>query len=595
MKEEKHIIKKQIIELNLSSQEGAFELQNEVSRIYHQKIISLIDIFLNQFNISDTIYQIDTLELNLENIDINHLEEELIAKIQQELAKVINISTSHFSAHTQNNHDASETSILMSKLKDQTDSEISSDKDKIDIIEITDQEALQIDIFSYFIENGILPWWSEKLTKQALEECCCNQITNSPHKIKYLLEKYFQDTKQLQRIIYQFSDATLLKIANLFNPNLVELIADYDAATKVIFKQLKQTKNISETKLRLDKWQGIFIMLCSSNYFNNSNQSQLIQENILYISISNGINYDEFMKSILAQRDNITQKEINFKTTFTKILQQLSPSSQDRKFSQEYQQAKLLLKELQELSQNRQAPPRNIQKINQIRDEITLLMNEIQNPDLVKNKLEQITQLNKISQITQTLKVNILEDPNYNQPIFKNTVNTFSDCDEIYIDNAGLVLLWPFMNAFLSKIALVKDNCFVNMTSRKKAILLLQYLVDGSIEFPEHILPLNKILCGLDLLEPIHTNLDITEQEQLESENLLSAVIQNWSILKNTSIEGLRKAFLQRKGVIKVRDGDWLLQVERESYDVLLDKIPWSIGVVKLPWMNNILYVFFCS
>ncbi|NEQ81580.1 MAG: hypothetical protein F6K26_15380 [Moorea sp. SIO2I5] len=152
-------------------------------------------------------------------------------------------------------------------------------------------------------------------------------------------------------------------------------------------------------------------------------------------------------------------------------------------------------------------------------------------------------------------------------------------------------MLWPFLTRFFVTIGLLQNKIFINTTSAERAALLLQYLVDNSTEIPEHILPLHKILCGIYLLEPIDTNLEITEQERAECEKLLSAVIQNWSILKNTSIEGFRRAFLQRNGIVRIRDGSWLLQVERETYDILLDRIPWSIRVVKLPWMDNILYV----
>ncbi|NEO28529.1 MAG: hypothetical protein F6K03_17040, partial [Kamptonema sp. SIO4C4] len=78
---------------------------------------------------------------------------------------------------------------------------------------------------------------------------------------------------------------------------------------------------------------------------------------------------------------------------------------------------------------------------------------------------------------------------------------------------------------------------------------------------------------------------------QSECEQLLSAVIHNWSSLKNTSIAGFRKAFLQREGVLKPWYGSWLLQVERKSYDVLLARIPWGIQTIKLPWMNAVLSV----
>ncbi|MGK7914342.1 MAG: contractile injection system tape measure protein, partial [Prochloraceae cyanobacterium] len=172
-----------------------------------------------------------------------------------------------------------------------------------------------------------------------------------------------------------------------------------------------------------------------------------------------------------------------------------------------------------------------------------------------------------------------------------NTVAPFSDSEEIYIYNSGLVLLWPFLPRIFASLKLIQKGHFVNSESAERAVLILQYLVDAATEIPEHLLLLNKILCGLDFLEPIAANLEITEPQRDECEHLLSAVISNWSILKNTSIEGFRHAFLQREGILKVRNGSWLLQVKQETYDVLLDRLPWSISVVKLPWMNELLHV----
>ena len=57
------------------------------------------------------------------------------------------------------------------------------------------------------------------------------------------------------------------------------------------------------------------------------------------------------------------------------------------------------------------------------------------------------------------------------------------------------------------------------------------------------------------------------------------------------SAEGLRGTFLWRKGVLSSRDGAWLLRVERESYDLVLDRFPWSFEWIKLPWMKAALRV----
>jgi hypothetical protein len=609
--QQRHSIKKQIIEINFSSQAGAFELQNEVSRIYRHKLIPIIDNLLSQFSSSEIIYKINTLEINLGNIDINNIEQELIDKVtqkfEQQLLKEIGVSTYICSAQTQSDTNLHESSILLpgiEALSDETgrgrdkntrENQVSSmdatwDKssfNKIEILETADIEASQLNIFSYFIQTGMLPWWSEKLSKQQIEECCDRLITNSPNKIKYLIEQNFKDTNQLQRIIYQFSDSILLRIVELFtaDADLVEFIADYNADTKLIFKRLEQTKNIPEAKLRLDKWQGIFFSF-SSDSNTKLNKLRLTQANLLHITTTNGINYSDFLNSIVAQINYLSKEGNCFKSTLDKIITEIKSTSKETQFFRQDKQANLLLSELQQLSVNTPISVQYTQQINQLKNELKILLNEIKN-----SATNQTTRLNQLSQITQTLKTKIQQETNYQQSPLINAVNTFSQSDEIYIYNAGLILLWPFLNRFLVKIGLVANNLFINKMSAERASLLLQYLVEDSTESSEHILPLNKILCGIDLLEALNTNLEIATEEQAECENLLSAVIQNWSILKNTSIEGFRKAFLHRNGILRVHNNGWLLQVERETYDILLDRIPWSIQVIKLPWMDSILYV----
>jgi hypothetical protein len=72
---------------------------------------------------------------------------------------------------------------------------------------------------------------------------------------------------------------------------------------------------------------------------------------------------------------------------------------------------------------------------------------------------------------------------------------------------------------------------------------------------------------------------------------MLSEVIRHWSVLKNTSVAGLRETFLQREGRISPAANGWKLQIERKTVDVLLGKLPWGIGIIKLPWMNELMYV----
>jgi hypothetical protein len=71
----------------------------------------------------------------------------------------------------------------------------------------------------------------------------------------------------------------------------------------------------------------------------------------------------------------------------------------------------------------------------------------------------------------------------------------------------------------------------------------------------------------------------------------LQAVIVQAPILGNMSLAGFRGTFLIRDGVLSARDGAWLLRVERQSYDVVLDRIPWTFEWIRFPWMETPLRV----
>ena len=82
----------------------------------------------------------------------------------------------------------------------------------------------------------------------------------------------------------------------------------------------------------------------------------------------------------------------------------------------------------------------------------------------------------------------------------------------------------------------------------------------------------------------------LTDNECAEAGALLDAVLAHWQALRGTRVDGLRSSFLQRRGWIEPRDGAWLLRVEPESFDLLLGRLPWSLGLVRLPWMRQPLF-----
>jgi hypothetical protein len=163
--------------------------------------------------------------------------------------------------------------------------------------------------------------------------------------------------------------------------------------------------------------------------------------------------------------------------------------------------------------------------------------------------------------------------------------------ESIYIFNAGLVLLWPFLGRFFRRLNLVGAKEFNDEASRMRAILLIQYLVTGKKEAPEYELALNKLLCGANMDMEIDMEVDITEEEINLSNSLLTGAITNWEKLKGTRIGTFRETFLQRNGSLYYMNNRWELKVEKKAYDVLLETLPWGIQMIQMSWMKERLVV----
>jgi hypothetical protein len=161
----------------------------------------------------------------------------------------------------------------------------------------------------------------------------------------------------------------------------------------------------------------------------------------------------------------------------------------------------------------------------------------------------------------------------------------------ILIPHAGVVLVHPFLATFFSRLGLLDGKTFKDLDARQQAIYLVHYLATGERTAPEYELVLPKMLCGYALEMPLPGDILLTDEACAEGDLLLRNVVQRWEKLKNSSVDALREGFLQRNGKLYNRNDRLSLQVEASSIDVLLDFLPWNLGLVKLPWLKEMLYV----
>ena len=209
-------------------------------------------------------------------------------------------------------------------------------------------------------------------------------------------------------------------------------------------------------------------------------------------------------------------------------------------------------------------------------------------PDSTENKQDIPTQRNPLKQIKPTL---VTEDNRFSNIENNEDPDSLLDYGEaVYLEGAGAVILHPFLEELFGSCDLLYERDFSDEYARQRAVLLLSYLSFGSEQVAEYDLLLPKLLCNLPWREPLPPA-ELSEAERLYCTQLLHAVLKHWTALKSDSLVWLREQFFLREGKLIRVDAGWTLTVERRAQDVLLDKLPWGVGLIHLPWMPDFLHV----
>ena len=152
-------------------------------------------------------------------------------------------------------------------------------------------------------------------------------------------------------------------------------------------------------------------------------------------------------------------------------------------------------------------------------------------------------------------------------------------------------MTWPYLARLFENLNYVENKVFKEPILQQRAVHLLGFIGTGREKCEEHELLLAKFLTAWPLQMPVIKELELLDEEKEGADEMLQSLIHNWSVLKNTSVEGLRESFFTREGKLFKEGEQWRLIVEQESYDMLLDRLPYNISLIKLPWMEDILQV----
>lgn len=207
----------------------------------------------------------------------------------------------------------------------------------------------------------------------------------------------------------------------------------------------------------------------------------------------------------------------------------------------------------------------------------------------IRNKIKKIIETdrgNKNSNKEKEILVTNKEQTELHKHIQEeNTDQTNS----YHLQNAGLVLIHPFISNLFRHCNLF-DQETKKLSDPEICIHLLHYIATGKTNQPECNMQFEKFLCNIPLSQTINRHIKLSCKHKSEAAKVIAAVKENWPSMKTASVELLQNEFFQRSGKLVLNDNP-TLTIENKTQDILLNKLSWGIGFIKLPWQKEFIYV----
>ncbi|RQO37542.1 hypothetical protein DBR39_11645 [Chryseobacterium sp. KBW03] len=207
----------------------------------------------------------------------------------------------------------------------------------------------------------------------------------------------------------------------------------------------------------------------------------------------------------------------------------------------------------------------------------------------------------KENEILESIKNNTIDSPE-NQTtsaetpmgtIHQNNAKIQEDLirnDGQYIQNAGLILIHPFIKTLFEHCDLLHPKT-QQLTDPELCAHLLHYIATGKTNAPEYDMIFEKFLCNIPIGQTINKHVKLSRKHKTQAKNVIESVQHNWSPMKKSSVALLQNEFFQRPGKLVATGYEHTLTVERKTQDILLDKLGWGIGLVKLPWQEKFIFI----
>lgn len=563
--ESNHLLQKVTLEIGLASQDGAFEIQNRISNAFQSGILRELEVLFDNTATSDQVISIDKIEIDLGRLNVSRLEEELATAVEEKMSNFL-VALQNEIRNTSNSTSSRRHSLQVS-------CPLPGDAHFQVDVNITDTGLSLLEKITHLLEYGILPTGIIDSSSKRLTELIVPVLSEQSEQFIQYLRKNASNINVLKRLALNLTKAQLQYLCALlgcpFSANLPKLIED--------FSHFLYDSNVSTSDFRKHGptplgnipdqiWLSVIKHYALRDDQKSWNANKTIGDQGILIARmmlgESGVLEKVLLHLFSRSRSNKKVVRAD-KKTLRKLPESIAAALD------------LIVDSLPTTISGRIQQQRSGKvKINDA--DLTALVARLQLlPNLIKGETEVVTGKQDVPafEFNETLT---------EQPPQLET--------GVYVNNAGLIILTPYLKPFFGNLGLLEGKKFKDPDSAIKGIHLLQYmcgfaLQNAPLEFGEHDLLFNKILCGVDITEVVPENVVLTPEEKEECTGLLQAILNNWSIMKNSSIRALQITFFQKQGRLKKVGMNWDLIIERDSaVEILIDKLPWSISMTKLPW-----------
>ncbi|EZH71833.1 hypothetical protein ATO12_05495 [Aquimarina atlantica] len=439
---------------------------------------------------------------------------------------------------------------------------------KIDFIPKASQKlsskTIHLSALYYFLEYGLFPWYYSTVAQRTIEDSCLKTLDTTA--AKKIIHGILKTPKYKQRLFDIFTDDSLFVLigfTNIDGEKIPQMTSLFDAFCNTFGHQ------ISIQNFRIEYWEGLF----RSAVKTKDKSRDVVDDFILFLIKKNFSKYraekrgkEAFNKPDLSKKNTISDSNPK-----ENILAQI--------------------KEILEKNDPKRPKTVHTSRSSKTHKKSNKQSTGIDNEEIISKK-------NKHQNFSESFKQegkrsSIYKDHEDFQKMLSTTELSLDQekGEGIYVTMAGVVLVHPFLERFFDSLELLNNGEWISPNHAKKGVQLLAYLATGKTLCPEHEMTLFKCICGLPFETYVGSEFDITEEQKQESNSLLSSLIEHWSVLKNTSIEGLRTNFFLREGKLTLKDDHWSLLVGQKAEDILLSRLPWSLSIIRLPWLPNIIQV----